>query len=81
MKAFDWTDIVGYWFAESIGEFVCPDCITATDLRTRPHVVWTWEDVSVETGPLVCDRCQRRIMEKAETPESARRRWRGRVQK
>ena len=41
MKGLDWAEIVGYWFAESIGELVCPDCITVTDLRTRPHVLWT----------------------------------------
>lgn len=78
MKDFDLDEIVGYWFAENIGEFVCPDCIERKDLRTRPHVIWTWEDVSVETGPLVCDRCGRLVMERGETPDSARRRWKSR---
>jgi hypothetical protein len=75
MKGLDWSDIVGYWFAESIGEFVCPDCITVADMRTRPHVIWTWDDVNAETGPLVCDRCHYRMMEKSEVPSSARSRW------
>jgi hypothetical protein len=79
LNRIDWADIVGYWFAESIGEFVCPECITTVDLRTRPHVIWTWDDVSGETGPLVCDRCQYRMVEKGEGPASARLRWRRRA--
>jgi hypothetical protein len=80
LRGIDWGDVVGYWFAESTGEFVCPECITVVDLRTRPHVIWTWDDdVTNETGPLVCDRCQYRMMEKGESPAAARRRWQGRV--